>query len=50
MMTATHPMVAARRATGELIVHGWYYDIASSDLQVFDPQTQEFREPEAQLR
>ena len=47
---AAHPLVAERRAAGELILHGWYYDIASTNLEVFDPATREFREPAAQLR
>ncbi len=47
---AAHPLVAERRAAGDLILHGWYYDIASTNLEVFDPATGEFREPEAQLR
>lgn len=47
---AAHPLVAERRASREVVLHGWYYDIATSELEVFDPETQEFREPEAQQR
>lgn len=47
---AAHPLVAERRASRELILHGWYYDIGATDVHVFDPETKAFREPEAQLR
>jgi carbonic anhydrase len=46
---AAHPLVAARRQTKELILHGWYYDIATNEVHVFDPDHGDFREPEAQL-
>ena len=46
---AAHPLVAERRASKELILHGWYYDIASASVQVFDPEHRDFREPEELL-
>lgn len=47
---AALPLVAELRASKELILHGWYYDIGTTDVHVFDPETRTFREPEAQLR
>jgi carbonic anhydrase len=46
---AAHPLIAERRASKELILHGWYYDIATSDVHVFDPAHGDFREPEELL-
>ncbi len=33
----THPSVAARLATGSLLLHGWVYDIDAGSIGVFDP-------------
>jgi carbonic anhydrase len=46
---AAHPLVAERRKSKDLILHGWYYDIASSSVAVFDPERREFVEPEVLL-
>jgi carbonic anhydrase len=42
---AAHPLVAERRKSRDLILHGWYYDIASGEVHVFDPGRQEFVDP-----
>jgi carbonic anhydrase len=46
---AAHPLVAERRTSRELILHGWHYDIATSAVSVFDPDQSEFVEPAALL-
>jgi carbonic anhydrase len=46
---AAHPLVAERRASKELILHGWYYDIATGDVRVFDPGSRSFEAPETLL-
>jgi carbonic anhydrase len=33
---STHPSVAAGLATATLSIHGWWYDIASGDIEVWD--------------
>ena len=38
----THPCVAAHRATGELTLHGWVYDIASGDVSAYDEKMARF--------
>lgn len=38
----THPCVAARLATGELVLHGWLFDIASGSVLALDGDTQTF--------
>ncbi len=42
---AGHPLVAERRASRDLILHGWYYDIATASVTVYDPSTRQFAEP-----
>lgn len=32
----THPIVAARIATGKLTIYGWVYDVASGGIDTFD--------------
>ncbi len=32
----THPMVAARLATGRVTLHGWVYDIKSGSVEAYD--------------
>jgi carbonic anhydrase len=39
---AAQPVVQGPRSRGELLVHGWYYDIAASELEIFDPETKDF--------
>jgi len=39
---STHPYVAARLATGEVKIHGWYYDIASGAILQYDQVTRQF--------
>ncbi|WP_320331481.1 carbonic anhydrase [Halopseudomonas formosensis] len=40
---ATHPSVASRLARGELFIHGWVYDIETSQIRAYDMETGEFR-------
>jgi carbonic anhydrase len=42
----THPSVAAKLAAGEVTLHGWFFDIETGSLQVFDGATSRFVEPE----
>ncbi|MBB3175196.1 carbonic anhydrase [Endobacter medicaginis] len=37
----THPAVAAKLATGKLVVQGWFYHIPTGTITVFDENTQE---------
>jgi len=39
----THPSVAARLASGQLFIHGWVYDIESSEIKAYDAEMGEFR-------
>lgn len=39
----THPSVAARLASGQLFIHGWVYDIGTSQIKAYDAETGEFR-------
>ena len=41
----THPSVAAKLAAGEVTLHGWFFDIETGSLQVFDGATSRFVEP-----
>jgi carbonic anhydrase len=41
---STHPCVAARLASGELRVYGWYYDIRSGRILQYDQSRGEFGE------
>jgi carbonic anhydrase len=47
---AALPRVAELRASRELLLHGWLYDIATSEVTVLDPSTGDFVEPETLLR
>jgi carbonic anhydrase len=38
----THPEVAAGLAGGTLQIHGWYYDIMSGAIEVYDQQARRF--------
>ena len=38
----THPSVAARLAKGDLVLHGWVYDIRSGDVHAYNDQTNAF--------
>ncbi len=38
----THPSVAARMAAGELLLHGWIYDIKTGDVTAYDKNTEKF--------
>lgn len=42
----THPCVAARLASGELRIHGWYYDIGMGQVLQFDASRGGFTELE----
>jgi carbonic anhydrase len=39
----THPSVAARLASGELFIHGWLYDIETSEIRAYDAERGEWR-------
>ncbi|EIK54678.1 carbonic anhydrase [Stutzerimonas stutzeri TS44] len=39
----THPSVAARLASGQLFIHGWVYNIGTSEIRAYDAQTGAFR-------
>lgn len=39
----THPSVAARLASGQLFIHGWVYDIESSQIKAYDAEQGRFR-------
>jgi carbonic anhydrase len=38
----THPSVAARLAKGDLVLHGWVYDIKTGGVEAFDETTNQF--------
>ncbi|MBN8872993.1 MAG: carbonic anhydrase [Rhodospirillales bacterium] len=38
----THPSVAARLATGQLTLHGWFFHIETGTVMVFDGQAKTF--------
>jgi carbonic anhydrase len=38
----THPSVAAKMATGDLMIHGWVYDIPHGEISCYDPAKEEF--------
>ncbi len=40
---AANPLVADRRARGQLTLHGWHLDLATQDVEAFDPATSRFR-------
>ncbi|MCF7200872.1 carbonic anhydrase [Pseudomonas oligotrophica] len=39
----THPSVAARLASGQLFIHGWVYNIGTSEIRAYDAQAGAFR-------
>jgi carbonic anhydrase len=41
---STHPCVAARLASGQLHVYGWYYDIGSGEILQYDQSLGRFAE------
>ncbi|HUE69989.1 MAG TPA: carbonic anhydrase [Pirellulaceae bacterium] len=45
---STHPCVAARLASGEISLYGWYYDIASGAILQFDQNCGQFVELDGQ--
>lgn len=47
---STHPHVAARLATGELNVYGWYYDIATGNVLQYDQDEREFLPFDGEVR
>ena len=38
----THPSVAARLAKGNLVLHGWVYDIKTGGVEAYDDETNTF--------
>jgi carbonic anhydrase len=45
----THPCVAARLASGELHIYGWYYDIGSGQIHQYDPSQGRFAELDGEV-
>ena len=43
----THPTVAAGLAAGEINLHGWFFDIRTGEVLVYDGAKERFVEPEA---
>ena len=44
----THPVVAAKLATGKIQIHGWVYHIKSGDITCCDSNSTTFRSFEEQ--
>lgn len=42
----THPSVAARLASGDLTLHGWFFDIGTGGLLAYDGEARTFVEPQ----
>ncbi|PDV86141.1 carbonic anhydrase [Rhizobium sp. H4] len=42
----THPSVAAKLATSEITLHGWFFDIETGEIQVYDGATATFTVPQ----
>jgi carbonic anhydrase len=40
----THPSVAAKLATNEITLHGWFFDIETGEVQVYDGALASFTE------
>ncbi|MFT5351547.1 MAG: carbonic anhydrase, partial [Gammaproteobacteria bacterium] len=38
----THPSVAAKMATGDLMIHGWVYDIPHGEVSCYDSKEEKF--------
>ncbi|MDO5696231.1 MAG: carbonic anhydrase [Eubacteriales bacterium] len=38
----THPQIRERMDSGELVVEGWYYDIASGRIDIYSPEMDDF--------
>jgi carbonic anhydrase len=38
----THPSVASRMANGQLYIHGWIYDIETSQIEAYDAASDRF--------
>ncbi|MDZ4780890.1 MAG: carbonic anhydrase [Planctomycetia bacterium] len=47
---STHPYVAARLATGDLNIYGWYYDIATGQILQYDQPEGEFLPFDGEVR
>ena len=39
----THPSVASRMANGQLFIHGWIYNIETSEIRAYDADQSAFR-------
>ena len=39
----THPSVASRMANGQLFIHGWIYNIETSEIRAYDAEQSAFR-------
>lgn len=39
----TYPAVKEKVASGTIHIHGWMYDIASGDIEYYDPETSKFK-------
>lgn len=40
----THPAVEMRALKGQLAIHGWYYELHTGAVEVYNPRTGEFEE------
>jgi carbonic anhydrase len=38
----TYPSVKKRVDTGEIVIHGWVYDIESGEIEYYDPESSQF--------
>jgi len=38
----THPSVASRMASGQLFIHGWIYNIETSEIRGYDAEQDRF--------
>lgn len=45
----TYPIVTERLATGNLRLHGWFFNIATAEMFAYDPAIQQFQLIERQL-
>ena len=39
---ASYPFIQERMATGELMIHGWWFDIANASVRAYEPEDHRF--------
>ena len=39
----TYPSIKSRVDNEELFIHGWYYDIATGNIDFYDPESKRYR-------